>query len=82
MTIRSRARVTGSIKLDGRDIYDPSARTAAQLRARIAWCSRNRTRSRNRSTTRRLRSAHPWPGAQRAQLDDIVCTSLSAPDCG
>ncbi len=71
------ARVTGSIKLDGRDIYDES-QDAAQLRARIGMV---------------FQKPNPFPKSiydnvaygprihglarSRAQLDDIVCTSLT-----
>jgi phosphate transport system ATP-binding protein len=71
------ARVTGSIKLDGRDIYDAS-QDAAQLRARIGMV---------------FQKPNPFPKSiydnvaygprihamarSRAQLDDIVCTSLT-----
>jgi phosphate transport system ATP-binding protein len=71
------ARVTGSIKLDGRDIYD-ERQDAAQLRARIGMV---------------FQKPNPFPKSiydnvaygprihglarSRAQLDDIVCTSLT-----
>jgi phosphate transport system ATP-binding protein len=71
------ARVTGSIRLDGRDIYDAS-QDAAQLRARIGMV---------------FQKPNPFPKSiydnvaygphihglarSRAQLDDIVCTSLT-----
>ncbi len=71
------ARVTGSIKLDGQDIHDPG-RDAAQLRARIGMV---------------FQKPNPFPKSiydnvaygprihglarGRAQLDDIVCTSLT-----
>jgi phosphate transport system ATP-binding protein len=71
------ARVTGSIKLDGRDIHDAS-QDAAQLRARIGMV---------------FQKPNPFPKSiydnvaygprihamarSRAQLDDIVCTSLT-----
>ena len=71
------ARVTGSIKLDGRDIYD-EGQDAAQLRARIGMV---------------FQKPNPFPKSiydnvaygprihglarSRAQLDDIVCTSLT-----
>jgi phosphate transport system ATP-binding protein len=71
------ARVTGSIKLDGRDIYD-GRQDAAQLRARIGMV---------------FQKPNPFPKSiydnvaygprihgltrSRAQLDDIVCTSLT-----
>jgi len=71
------ARVTGSIKLDGRDIHDPG-QDAAQLRARIGMV---------------FQKPNPFPKSiydnvaygprihglarGRAQLDDIVCTSLT-----
>ena len=70
------ARVTGTILLDGRDIYDPN-QDAAQLRARIGMV---------------FQKPNPFPKSiydnvaygprihgltrSRAQLDDIVCTSL------
>jgi len=43
------ARISGSITLDGQDIYD-KRQDVVQLRARVAWCSRSQTRSRSRST--------------------------------
>ena len=71
------ARVTGSIKLDGRNIYD-ERQDAAQLRARIGMV---------------FQKPNPFPKSiydnvaygprihglarSRAQLDDIVCTSLT-----
>jgi phosphate transport system ATP-binding protein len=71
------ARVTGSIKLDGRDIHD-AAQDAVQLRARIGMV---------------FQKPNPFPKSiydnvaygprihglarSRAQLDDIVCTSLT-----
>jgi phosphate transport system ATP-binding protein len=70
------ARVTGTILLDGRNIYDPG-QDAAQLRARIGMV---------------FQKPNPFPKSiydnvaygprihgmsrSRAQLDDIVCTSL------
>jgi phosphate transport system ATP-binding protein len=70
------ARVTGTILLHGRDIYDPN-QDAAQLRARIGMV---------------FQKPNPFPKSiydnvaygprihgltrSRAQLDDIVCTSL------
>jgi phosphate transport system ATP-binding protein len=70
------ARVTGTILLDGQDIYDPN-QDAAQLRARIGMV---------------FQKPNPFPKSiydnvaygprihgmsrSRAQLDDIVCTSL------
>jgi phosphate transport system ATP-binding protein len=70
------ARVTGTILLDGRDIYD-QGQDAAQLRARIGMV---------------FQKPNPFPKSiydnvaygprihgmsrSRAQLDDIVCTSL------
>src|SRR5207237_919148 len=73
------ARVTGSIRLDGRDIYD-QRQDAAQLRARIGMV---------------FQKPNPFPKSiydnvaygphihglarSRAQLDDIVCTSLTRP---
>jgi phosphate transport system ATP-binding protein len=71
------ARVSGSIKLDGRDIHAPG-QDAAQLRARIGMV---------------FQKPNPFPKSiydnvaygprihglarGRAQLDDIVCTSLT-----
>ena len=71
------ARVTGSIRLDGRDIYDEH-QDVAQLRARIGMV---------------FQKPNPFPKSiyenvaygprihglarSRAQLDDIVCTSLT-----
>jgi phosphate transport system ATP-binding protein len=71
------ARVTGSIKLDGRDIHGPG-QDAAQLRARIGMV---------------FQKPNPFPKSiydnvaygprihglarGRSQLDDIVCTSLT-----
>jgi phosphate transport system ATP-binding protein len=71
------ARVSGSIRLDGRDIYD-ERQDAAQLRARIGMV---------------FQKPNPFPKSiydnvaygphihglarSRAQLDDIVCTSLT-----
>src|SRR6267154_3589047 len=71
------ARVTGSITLDGRDIYD-ERQDAAQLRARIGMV---------------FQKPNPFPKSiydnvaygphihglarSRAQLDDIVCSSLT-----
>ncbi len=71
------ARVTGSITLDGRDIYDPQ-RDAAQLRARIGMV---------------FQKPNPFPKSiydnvaygprihkltrSRAELDDVVCSSLT-----
>jgi len=71
------ARVTGSIRLDGRDIHD-QRQDAAQLRARIGMV---------------FQKPNPFPKSiydnvaygphihglarSRAQLDDIVCTSLT-----
>jgi phosphate transport system ATP-binding protein len=71
------ARVTGSIRLDGRDIYE-ERQDAAQLRARIGMV---------------FQKPNPFPKSiydnvaygphihglarSRAQLDDIVCTSLT-----
>jgi phosphate transport system ATP-binding protein len=70
------ARVTGTILLDGQDIYDPN-QDAAQLRARIGMV---------------FQKPNPFPKSiydnvaygprihgltrSRAQLDDIVCSSL------
>ncbi|HTD12211.1 MAG TPA: phosphate ABC transporter ATP-binding protein PstB [Steroidobacteraceae bacterium] len=70
------ARVTGTILLDGRDIYD-QGQDAAQLRARIGMV---------------FQKPNPFPKSiydnvaygprihgmtrSRAQLDDVVCTSL------
>jgi len=70
------ARVTGTILLDGQDIYDPN-QEAPQLRARIGMV---------------FQKPNPFPKSiydnvaygprihgmsrSRAQLDDIVCTSL------
>ena len=71
------ARVAGTIKLDGRDIHDPSL-DVVQLRARIGMV---------------FQKPNPFPKSiydnvaygprihglarSRAQLDDIVCTSLT-----
>ncbi len=71
------AKVTGSIQLDGRDIYDPG-RDAAQLRARVGMV---------------FQKPNPFPKSiydnvaygprihnltrSRAELDDVVCSSLT-----
>src|SRR5207245_9868323 len=75
-TVRG-ARVAGSIRVDGRDIYD-ERQDAAQLRARIGMV---------------FQKPNPFPKSiydnvaygphihglarSRAQLDDIVCTTLT-----
>ncbi len=87
------ARVTGSIKLDGRDIHGPG-QDVVQLRARIGMVFQKPNPFPEVDLRqRRLRPAHPWPGAQpraarrhrvhaactRAGLWDEVKDRLSAP---
>src|SRR5204862_471039 len=71
------ARVTGSIRLDGRDIYD-QRQDAAQLRARIGMVFQKPNPFAKSIYDNVAYGPHIHGLARsRAQLDDIVCTSLT-----
>ena len=70
-------RVTGKITLDGEDIYDPSRRRGRAARPRRHGVPEAEPVPEVDLRERRLRPAHPRPGARsKAELDEIVENSL------
>jgi phosphate transport system ATP-binding protein len=66
-------RTEGDIRLDGRDVYDPKV-DRCSCAPGSAWCSKNPTRSRSRSTTTwptaRASTASPRQGRPRRDRRD------------
>ena len=70
------ARVEGTVRYHGVDLYDPAGRSRSRCAGGSAWCSRSRTRSRRASTTTSPTGRGSAGVRKKSELDDIVEQSL------